>query len=137
MELTKDQIVEGVITGITNFGAFVKIDDRTTGLVHISEISNEYVKDIRDIHRVGDQVKVKVLKIEDGGKIVLSIKRVLDQPMAAPRPQQSFAPRKKVQEASKPENFEDRLAKFLKMSEEIQLDSKRSQDLSRKRKKKN
>ena len=135
MELTRDQIVEGVITGITNFGAFVKIDDQITGLVHISEVSNEYVKDIRDIHKVGDQVKVKVLKVEENGNIVLSIKRAAEQ--MAPRQQQSFAPRRKIQEVPKSENFEDKLAKFLKQSEEIQLDSRRSQDLSRKKKKKN
>lgn len=137
MDFSKDQIVEGVITGITTFGAFVKINNEVTGLVHISEVSSDFVKDIKDIYKIGDVVKVKVLKVEDGGKLVLSIKKAEEnagnQNKSAP-----FPPfKKRVQESVKPENFEDKLAKFLKDSEEIQLDARRSQDLSRKKKKKN
>lgn len=137
MDFSKDQIVEGVITGITTFGAFVKINNEVTGLVHISEVSSDFVKDIKDIYKIGDVVKVKVLKVEDGGKLVLSIKKAEEntgnQTKSAP-----FPPfKKRVQESVKPENFEDKLAKFLKDSEEIQLDARRSQDLSRKKKKKN
>ena len=141
MELMKDQVLEGVITGITTFGAFVKLGDNVTGLVHISEISYEYVKDIKDIYAVGDTVTVKVLKIEDGGKVVLSIKRAQSQdrpPM--PRPMaRSFPPkaqRAREEVPAGPVTFEDRLARFLKESEEIQHDAKRSQDLSKKRRKK-
>ena len=142
MELTKDQVLEGVITGITTFGAFVKLGDNVTGLVHISEISYEYVKDIKDIYAVGDTVTVKVLKIEDGGKVVLSIKRAQSQdrppmpprPMARPFPPK--APRFREEVPAGPVTFEDRLARFLKESEEIQHDAKRSQDLSKKRRKK-
>jgi S1 RNA binding domain protein len=137
MDFSKDQIVEGVITGITTFGAFVKINNEVTGLVHISEVSSDFVKDIKDIYKIGDVVNVKVLKVEDGGKLVLSIKKAQEntgnQTKSAP-----FTPfKKRVQESVKPENFEDKLAKFLKDSEEIQLDARRSQDLSRKKKKKN
>lgn len=137
MDFSKDQIVEGVITGITTFGAFVKINNEVTGLVHISEVSSDFVKDIKDIYKIGDVVKVKVLKVEDGGKLVLSIKKAEEntgnQTKSVP-----FPPfKKRVQESVKPENFEDKLAKFLKDSEEIQLDARRSQDLSRKKKKKN
>ncbi len=137
MDFIKDQIVEGVITGITSFGAFVKINNEVTGLVHISEVSSDFVKDIKDIYKIGDVVKVKVMKIEDNGKLVLSIKRAEDN-AAAPTRTAPFVPfKKKAPEAVKPENFEDKLAKFLKDSEEIQLDAKRSLDLSRKKKKKN
>ncbi|KAF0092289.1 MAG: S1 RNA binding domain protein [Fusobacteria bacterium] len=137
MDFSKDQIVEGVISGITTFGAFVKINNEVTGLVHISEVSSDFVKDIKDIYKIGDAVKVKVLKVEDNGKLVLSIKKAQEnagnQAKSAP-----FTPfKKRVQESVKPENFEDKLAKFLKESEEIQLDARRSQDLSRKKKKKN
>lgn len=137
MDFSKDQIVEGIITGITTFGAFVKINNEVTGLVHISEVSSDFVKDIKDIYKIGDVVNVKVLKVEDGGKLVLSIKKAQEntgnQTKSAP-----FTPfKKRVQESVKPENFEDKLAKFLKDSEEIQLDARRSQDLSRKKKKKN
>ncbi|MDD2370949.1 MAG: S1 RNA-binding domain-containing protein [Firmicutes bacterium] len=136
MEFSKDQIVEGVITGITTFGAFVKINNEVTGLVHISEVSSDFVKDIKDIYKIGDVVNVKVLKVEDNGKLVLSIKKAQDN--VAPAKAAPFAPyKKRVTEAVKPENFEDKLAKFLKESEEIQLDAKRSLDLSRKKKKKN
>lgn len=139
MEFSKDQIVEGVITGITTFGAFVKINNEVTGLVHISEVSNDFVKDIKDIYKIGDTVKVKILKIEDGGKLVLSIKKADDNPSSRPeRREAPYVPyKKKVQEPARPDNFEDKLAKFLKDSEEIQLDARRSQDLSRKKKKKN
>lgn len=137
MDFSKDQIVEGVITGITTFGAFVKINNEVTGLVHISEVSSDFVKDIKDIYKIGDVVKVKILKVEDGGKLVLSIKKAEENigTQAKPAPFPPF--KKRVQEAVKPENFEDKLAKFLKDSEEIQLDARRSQDLSRKKKKKN
>ena len=132
--LVKDQIVEGVISGITNFGAFVKIGD-VTGLVHISEISVDFVKNINDVYKIGDVVKVKVIRVEDGGKYVLSIKKaILDERNSSEK--QAFVPKKKP-EPVKSDSFEDKLAKFLKDSEEIQLDARRSQDLSRKTKKKN
>jgi S1 RNA binding domain protein len=137
MDFSKDQIVEGVITGITTFGAFVKINNEVTGLVHISEVSSDFVKDIKDIYKIGDVVKVKVLKVEDGGKLVLSIKKAEENPGTQNKSASFPTFKKRVQESVKPENFEDKLAKFLKDSEEIQLDARRSQDLSRKKKKKN
>src|SRR5690625_241955 len=72
--------VKGKVTGITNFGAFVKIEDKKTGLVHISEVADRYVKDINDYLSVGDEVKVKVINIEEDGKIGLSIKKAKDRP---------------------------------------------------------
>ena len=66
--------VSGKVSGITNFGAFVDLDDNQTGLVHISQISNNYVKDIHDVLSVGDTVTVKVTKVGDDGKIALSMK---------------------------------------------------------------
>ncbi|WP_114570231.1 S1 domain-containing post-transcriptional regulator GSP13 [Exiguobacterium flavidum] len=77
----KDQIVTGKVTGIQNFGAFVALDDQTQGLVHISEISHDYVKDINDYVKVGDEVTVKVLDIdEEKGKMKLSIKATQEAP---------------------------------------------------------
>ena len=133
--LVKDQIVEGVISGITNFGAFVKVGD-VTGLVHISEISVDFVKNINDVYKIGDVVKVKVIRVEDGGKYVLSIKKAILDERNSSEKQSSFVPKKKP-EPVKSDSFEDKLAKFLKDSEEIQLDARRSQDLARKKKKKN
>lgn len=66
--------VSGKVSEITNFGAFVDLDDNQTGLVHISQISNNYVKDIHDVLSVGDTVTVKVTKVGDDGKIALSMK---------------------------------------------------------------
>lgn len=73
-----DKVV-GKVSGITNFGAFVDLDDNQTGLVHISQISDSFVKDIHDVLSVGDQVTVKVMKIGDDGKIALSIKEALPE----------------------------------------------------------
>lgn len=69
--------VSGKVSGITNFGAFVDLDDNQTGLVHISQISDSFVKDIHDVLSVGDTVTVKVMKIGDDGKIALSMKEAL------------------------------------------------------------
>lgn len=72
-------VVEGKVTGITNFGAFVDFDGDQTGLVHISQISDKFIKDINDVLSVGDEVKAKVVKIGDDGKIALSMKALADQ----------------------------------------------------------
>jgi len=78
--------VPGKVTGITNFGAFVDLGDGQTGLVHISEVSDAYVKDIHDVLSVGDTVTVKVMSVKDG-KIGLSIRKAVDNPKpSAPRP---------------------------------------------------
>lgn len=71
--------VSGKVTGITNFGAFVDIGDGQTGLVHISEISDQFIKDIHDVLSVGDEVTVKVMNIKDG-KMGLSIRKASDHP---------------------------------------------------------
>ncbi|GAY74168.1 S1 domain-containing RNA-binding protein [Lentilactobacillus kosonis] len=67
--------VSGKVSGITNFGAFVDLGDHKTGLVHISEVSDGFVKDIHDILKVGDEVTVKVLKVDGDNKISLSIRK--------------------------------------------------------------
>ncbi|GGH75060.1 general stress protein 13 [Pullulanibacillus pueri] len=74
-------IVEGKVTGIKSFGAFVALDDKHQGLVHISEISHDFVKDINEKLSVGDTVKVKILKIDqDAGKVSLSIRQTQPKP---------------------------------------------------------
>lgn len=67
-------ILEGTIVNITNFGAFIEVEGKT-GLVHISEVADSYVKDIKDFLQEGDRIKVKVLKVEPTGKISLSVKQ--------------------------------------------------------------
>ena len=75
MQLEVGMTAEGKITGITNFGAFVQLENGKTGLVHISEVALTYVKDIAEHLKENDAVKVKVLSIDERGKISLSIKK--------------------------------------------------------------
>lgn len=76
------KIYEGKVTGITKFGAFVEIEDGISGMVHISEVSSSFVNDINDVLKIGDQVKVKVIKKTDDGKISMSIKQTEARPRA-------------------------------------------------------
>ncbi|MFY9114877.1 MAG: S1 RNA-binding domain-containing protein [Dethiobacteria bacterium] len=116
MSVKVGNIVEGVVTSITKFGAFVLLPNGETGLVHISEIAHSYVKDINDYLKKDDVVKVKVLSTEAGGKVALSIKQA----------------RKKEIPAGKPDHsFEDKLSRFLKESDERQQDIKRSNESKR------
>ena len=77
MELTVGEVMEGIVTGITKFGAFVQLPGGASGLVHISEIANAFVNDVNDFLSMGETVKVKILSITEAGKINLSIKQVL------------------------------------------------------------
>lgn len=79
MQLEVGNILEGKVTGITKFGAFVELEPGTVGMVHISEVSNTYVNDIAEILKNGQTVSVKVLAVGDDKKISLSIKRALPQ----------------------------------------------------------
>ncbi|MBR1765025.1 MAG: S1 RNA-binding domain-containing protein [Ruminococcus sp.] len=85
MQLEVGKIYEGKVTGITKFGAFVELDKETTGMVHISEVANTFVNDIKDHLQEGQTVKVKVLSVGDDKKISLSIKKALPAP-----PKKSF-----------------------------------------------
>ena len=82
MEFGVGSIVEGKVTGITKFGAFVALPDGKSGLVHISEIAYSYVNEVSDFLKVGQQVKVKVIGIDDSNRINLSIKKAMDPPPA-------------------------------------------------------
>jgi len=118
-------IVEGVITGITKFGAFVELPDKTTGLVHISEIADEYVKDINEFFKKADKVKVKVLNIENNGKVGLSIRQAEEG--YKPQTKKSKSKPAVVNKAS----FEDKMNRFLKESDERLLDLKRNTESKR------
>ena len=85
MELTVGAVLEGKVKSITNFGAFVALPENKTGMVHISEIANAYVSDIRQHLTEGQDVKVMVINL-DGGKVNLSIKRLEPKPQNAGRP---------------------------------------------------
>lgn len=127
MTLQVGNILEGTVINITNFGAFVDLSGRT-GLVHISEISDTYVKDIRDHLKENDKIKVKVIGIDDNGKISLSIKQA-NQVKRSNKPVDiDWDYEKKKASAS---SFEDRISKFLKDSEERFQDLRKSQDSKR------
>ncbi|MEI3604577.1 S1 domain-containing RNA-binding protein [Pseudogracilibacillus sp. SE30717A] len=98
--------LQGKVTGITNFGAFVELEKGTTGLVHISEVADNYVKDINEHLTVGDEIKVKVINVEKDGKIGLSIKKAKDRPM------------RQRNTRERTENFESKINRFLKDSED-------------------
>lgn len=130
--------MEGKVTGITKFGAFVALAGGKTGMVHISEIAHAYVSDINEYLTVGQEVKVKVIAVDPSGKINLSIKRTTEPPQrqsrqdkgqsgarrsggdtgrrqsSAPRqsgtPRQSNAPRQSTKE---PQSFDDMLKQFM------------------------
>lgn len=110
-------VVEGKVTGITNFGAFVLLENGATGLVHISEVADEYVRDIKDFLNLNDVVKVRVLTI-DKGRIGLSIR-------------QAQAPRPRPSRGRPAQSFEDRLARFMKESDERQGELRKSTDAKR------
>jgi S1 RNA binding domain protein len=131
MELAVGTILDGKVTGITKFGAFVALEGGKTGLVHISEISHSYVNDIREHLTEGQEVRAKVIGIDPNGRISLSIKKATEAPprQAAPRP---FPPRHSSGYSpsgqgsrNEPSNFEDKLKQFMQAS-----DSKMS-DLNR------
>lgn len=117
-------IVTGKVTGIKPFGAFVSIDNEREGLVHISEVAHQYVKDVKEFLSVGDEVSVKILKIEeDSGKISLSIKATKPQPQTQQAPKPSAKPKAQKQPSSNNQNrgfntLEDKLKDWLKESNE-------------------
>lgn len=125
MTLKAGTILEGKVVNITNFGAFVEVEGKT-GLVHISEVADTFVKDIKDYIKEEDKVKVKVLSVDDNGKISLSIKQ-------ANVPKKSVKPieidwSKNGKSKQNGADFEDRLSKFLKDSEERFQDLKKHQE---------
>ena len=119
-EVDIGNIVEGTVQRITPYGAFVQLAGGKVGLIHISEIDRNYVKDVHEFLRESDVVKAKVLTIKEDGKIDLSIKAMQD-------PQ----PRLQRKRGSDPE-FEQKLKRFMRQSEERQVDYKRSVEHKRK-----
>lgn len=139
MQLEVGSVVEGKVTGITKFGAFVELPGGKTGMVHISEVSSTYVKEITDHLSEGQAVKVKVLGVSDEGKVSLSIKKCQEEAPAQPVQQ---APRRPFQRENRgwqpkktvsPENmtFEDMMAKFKQTSEDKMSDLKRGNEVRR------
>ena len=140
--LNVGDIVEGKVTGLTAFGAFVKLTSGEVGMVHISEVASSYVKDIKEHLKEGQDVKAKVLSINEAGKISLSIKQAEPKPVE-PREKKEFKGEKNFdrkpskprrnsppvwqgnRQEEKPQSFEDMMAKFKQTSDERQAGIKK------------
>jgi len=130
MALEVGQIVEGKVSGITGFGAFVDLPDGETGLVHISEVARNYVKDINEHLSVGQEVKVKVLSLDEKGKISLSIKKAQESVFHKRAPEPFSGRPAEIDWSSENEkkdmSFEDMMASFKQSSDARMLDLKRN-----------
>lgn len=145
MALEVGTILEGKITGVKKFGAFVALPENKTGMVHISEVSNEFIQDLESVLHEGQIVKVKVINIAEDGKIALSIKRTLppqERPERSGRPnennRQQRAPRQGRPRNDAPYvwqpkpaapqgemSFEDMMSRYKSQSEEKISDLRR------------
>ncbi|SDK05624.1 S1 domain-containing RNA-binding protein [Alkalibacterium thalassium] len=130
--------VEGKVTGIANFGAFIDLGNNKTGLVHISEVSDSYVENINEELEVGQTVTVKVLSIADDGKIGLSLRKAQDKPAeSAPKPKapsrerSSSSSNKRTSSAPKKQDFDSLMSSFLKDSEDRLTSIKRNTENKR------
>lgn len=117
MPVEVGQVLEGKVTGITNFGAFVALPEGESGLVHISEISDAYVESVQDYVQKDEVVKVRVMSVKDG-KIGLSIRKAGAPETKQPNEPRETKPKPKPQEREKDLTFEDKLSRFLKESNE-------------------
>ena len=143
MQLQVGMVIEGKVTGITKFGAFVALPEGKSGLVHISEIANTFVNDVHDYVQDGQTVKVKIIGIGDDGKINLSIKKADEhapqqrqdqrppRPASDAQPRQYGGPRQAVPRANGPTgdvSFEDKLKQFMQESDSRMADNKMYSD---------
>lgn len=139
MSLEVGMIVEGKVSGITNFGAFIDLPDGSTGMVHISEVAPTFVKEIRDFVKEGQQVKVKVLSVDEKGKIGLSIKQAAEQKKPSRPQRRPYTPAAPVTSPGNfewqsqvrkeaPASFEDMMSKFKQSSEDRMSDLKNNNE---------
>lgn len=137
MAIELGSVVEGKVTRIMNFGAFVELEENKVGLIHISEVADEYVNSVSDFLKEGDTVQAKVISIDSNGKIALSIKKLKQQQRqeeerqfrsskGRPAGRGDFKPNRQTSAS-----FEDKLSKFLKDSDERLTDLKRKTDSKR------
>ena len=131
MTLMAGNILEGTVVNITSFGAFVEIEGKKTGLVHISEVADSFVKDIREHLNEQDKVMVKVISIDDNGKISLSIKQANVKKKTV-KPIEIDWDSESKKTSMNAGNFEDIMSRFLKDSEERMQDVKKKQDFKSK-----
>lgn len=142
MQIEEGVIVSGKVTGLTDFGAFVELEGGKTGMVHISEVAPNYVKDIKEHLAVGQEINAKVISVSPEGKISLSIRKLNEQPrekeqrqpqQRTQRPRQDRRPAPNVWNGQKSDSpasgekmsLDDMIASFKKQSEEKQTALKR------------
>ena len=123
MQLEVGMVLEGKVTGITKFGAFIELPGGKTGMVHISEVAPTFVKEIRDFVTENQTVKVKVLSISEDGKVSLSMKKAMDP---APRPQQRSSALINPCKALSPHRFNNQIRIHSSRKSRSQPDRKRS-----------
>ena len=135
MQLEVGTVLEGKVTGITKFGAFVELPGGKTGMVHISEVAPTFVREIRDFVSENQMVKVKILNITPEGKVSLSMKRVAEPSRAggapAARPSRPGSYEWQPSRRKEPSSFEDMLSKFKQTSDEKMLDLKKCMESKR------
>lgn len=134
-------IVECRVVDIVNFGAFVKIKGGGSGLIHISQISEKFVRDIKDFLSVGDEIVAKVVSIDARGRIQLSIKDMKEEDRES-APVEKDVPEEEERERFEPEPrrgenrhgeepFEVKMKKFLRQSDDRQQDLRKNLDSKR------
>ena len=137
MQLEVGMVLEGKVTGITKFGAFVELPGGRTGMVHISEVASTFVKEIRDYVTENQTIRVKILNINEDGKISLSMKRAVDPPPrtgnSAPRQQRPGRPGNYEWQSRRNEggSFEEMMSRFKQTSDEKMSDLKRCMESKR------
>lgn len=136
MEFGVGSVLEGKVTGITKFGAFVALPGGRSGLVHISEIAYSYVSEVSEFLKEGQEVKVKVINVDDAGRINLSIKKAMDPPPRPARAQRSGGQSRGYvppRQPAAPTNFEDRLKLFMQQSDSRLSDLRQTERKSSRR----
>lgn len=146
MQAKEGEIYDGKVTGITTFGAFVKLSTGETGMVHISQVARTYVKDINEFLKEGQDVRVKVIPTRENDKIALSIKQALPPEEGSEAHERQYQKREGQQQrthqkssyggnnsdrrkasSGEPQSFDEMMAKFKQVSDEKQADMKRAQ----------
>lgn len=146
MQVTVGEILDGKVAKVTNYGAFVDLQGGGSGMIHISEVANTYVKDINNYLKVGDEVKVKVIGINPENKVSLSIKETMElapaqaeaPPPRSPRPQGQSRPPAAPRSFNRPaaipstgDSFEDMMNRYKKSSDDRMGDLKKIMDTRR------
>lgn len=147
MSLDIGSTVEGTVVKLAEYGAIIRLKGGKTGLIHISEIADTFVRDVKEYFKEHDRVIVKVLSINNKGRYELSTKNI-EQPVQESAPPPPSEKRKPIERApdvinlgpdntdshnfsSGRMNFEDRVSRFMKDSQERQLDLKRNMESKR------